>query len=133
MANNASHLHVCIIYRPKAEKLTVWSENFEQELDNAFIENTQSNLICDLDKDSLQPDNVPGHWNYIVEAFLLTPGYTNHTGVTETARTLLDHMYVTVLGNIRKCHVCKYSMNVYKVRGKKGTHLLSTEAIKRRS
>ncbi len=126
---HAPHLLVCTIYRPEPDKLPTWSEQFEQELDNAFIENKKIILMVDLNIDLLKPDEVPEHWSDIVEAFSLTQLINETTRFTEKSQTLLDHMYVTASVNIRKHHVPKSGMSdhypvclVHKVSGQRNGH-----------
>ncbi len=89
------------MYRPQTDKHIDWNEKVKQDQDNPFIENKEIILMGDLNIDLLKPDVVSD----IVEEVSQTQLIHKPSRVTVKLQTMLNHMYVTVTENIRKCQV----------------------------
>ncbi len=63
---------ICTVYRPEENKIPIFSEHFENELDNAYIENKEIIIMGDFNIDLLRPEEEPQRWKDIIEAFSLT-------------------------------------------------------------
>ncbi len=128
---NDANILACTVFRPdELDPLARLSEQFENEMENAYLENKEIIIMGDFNIDLMRPDEVPQRWKDIEEGFSLTQIIHEPTRVTPKSKSLLDHLYVTDLENVRKCHVPKSGMSdhyptclVHKVIGHtKGQH-----------
>ncbi len=100
-------------YRTQEDKIPIWSEHFESELNNAFIENKDIIIMGDFNIDLLRPHEIPNRWSEIIEGFFLIQLIKEPTRVSDKGESLLDQIYVISPQNMHSQHVPKTGMSVH--------------------
>ena len=84
------------IYRNPAERLD-WFDNFTIMMDAVTLENKEFMLLGDFNIDLLKPQT---QWAHLYQMFNLHQLIDKATRITETSKTLIDHIYVLSKHNI---------------------------------
>ncbi len=70
---NAANSLVYTVYRPdELDLLASWSEQFKNEMENAYLENKEIMIMGEFNIDLMKPDEVPQRWKDMEEGFSLT-------------------------------------------------------------
>ncbi len=74
---NAANILVCTVYRPdELDSLARWSEQFENEMENAYLENKEIIIMGDFNIDLMRPDEVPHEMERYRRRFFSHSNYT---------------------------------------------------------
>ncbi len=77
------------LYRPdELDPLARWSEQIENEMENAYLENKEIIKMGDFNIDLMRPNEVPQRWKDIEECFSLTQIIHEPTCVTPKRKSL---------------------------------------------
>ena len=101
---------LCYVYRPP-QSLVNWFDLFENEISNAMGINSDIILAGDFNLDVLCPQKMPKVWFNLMEIYNLHQIINEPTRITDSSKTLIDHIYVTNVETVQESHVVKYSIS----------------------
>ncbi len=96
-----SHL-ICVVYRSSEHLFTHWFDAFNEQLTNAYIDCSNITVMGDFNVDLLKKsDESKSSWLNITENFQFCQLIDEPTRVTNTTRTLINHIFTTVPTKVR--------------------------------
>ena len=57
-----SDILICTVYRPEDDRIPLWTNEFEKELEDVYLENKDIILMGDFSIDLLRPHGIPQQW-----------------------------------------------------------------------
>ncbi|CAB4001617.1 RNA-directed DNA polymerase from transposon BS [Paramuricea clavata] len=94
-SNSPAHL-ICVAYRCPEYTISQWIENFEMQLNNAYVEGHQLTIMGDFNIDVSKNTSDSQCWSESMGDLHLHQIVTESTKVTEITSTLLDHVFPSV-------------------------------------
>lgn len=106
---NSKSFLVAHIYRPPNSTIQ-WNDLFEESLEKALGLELEMYILGDFNRDLLN-DHVKNSWLDYAESFGLTQIIEDATRVTNSSKTLIDHIYCNVRENVTFIDVPKIGLS----------------------
>lgn len=101
---------VTYLYRPPQSKAT-WNTDFSEFVERCYGLNDEIIIFGDFNIDLLNPASKNRWLDNVTSPLLLNQLISEPTRITNSSRTLIDHIYSSKCGNIAKSGVIKYSLS----------------------
>ena len=108
--NHPSHL-ICVAYRGHDHNVNDWLEIFSDQLTDAYIDCDNITVMGDFNINLLKKDADSESWSKTMENYQLCQLIDEPTRVTDTSKSLIDHIFTTNPSKVRCTKIPKIGIS----------------------